>query len=110
MELFLLDMCKSAAELSDAIFRPLMIAFCAFLAWRIGRVESRIAAKLDNGLMCKIIETHALAVSTNTKLIDLKVSEDKCQKRREEFEDKQTEKIIEFGQKIFALEEHERMA
>ena len=106
MENVFLGVVKDLVSTGQLAFEPLLIALCLFLLWRVSKIEK----KLDNGLVAKLSESRELMYVTHAKLEDIKVTEEKCQKQREEFEKEQANETVKLLQRVLILEEHERMA
>ena len=106
METLFLGLAKDALSLGDAAFKPTVIMFLGFLSWRVGRVETRIAAKLDNGLSTDLRDARELAIQSASKLDSLQESEKECKEHREAFEVSSLKERRNLSDRLIHIEEH----
>lgn len=52
---------------SEKFVLPTLLCFCFFIWWRLNKIEGRISAKLENGILTSITEVKILATESSLK-------------------------------------------
>lgn len=108
----ILSVILSILSASEHFVVPVLFCFSCFIWWRLDKIENRLSAKLENGLMSSITETKIEARSNSVKmdavLSILKESQSEQTSIHDQLKSdikEDREKIVCIGERLFGLTE-----